>query len=182
VGFLSRGEQVTDVRMLEKIPDINVRIRRREPYAPLNNLTCKELGQNDHLFHMRFESKEGEVIFRFALDFSSERLQFSVFDDIAVVDTGSAESVERIAEVRRFQNDYLGNGQLHIVNADTGALIGRKDEYIPVNMIFDQRRADAQSARLKALAERRREYRLYSDEMAPKMGRYDIKLTLGVSD
>ena len=37
-----------------------------------------------------------------------------------VKDTGTAESAERVAEVRRFEKDYFGNGELHIVNADTG--------------------------------------------------------------
>ena len=31
---------------------------------------------------------EGDVIFHFALDFGNERLEFSVFDDIGVKDTG----------------------------------------------------------------------------------------------
>ena len=37
---------------------------------------------------MRFGSKEGDVTFHFALDFGNERLEFSVFDDIGVKDTG----------------------------------------------------------------------------------------------
>jgi len=81
---------------------------------------------------MRFESKEGDVIFRFALDFGNERLEFSVFDDICVKDTGTAESAERVAEIKRFERDYFGNGKLHIV-------------------------ADAEIARWKALAQQRRE-------------------------
>ena len=156
VDFLVRGEQVTEQRMLD-IPDISVRIRRRDPYAPLNNLTVKEVGQNGKLLFMRFQSKEGDVIFQFALDFGNERLEFSLFGDISVKDTGTAESAERVAEVRRFENDYFGNGEMHIVNADTGALIGRKDPYIPLNMFLDQEAADAEIARWKALAEQRRE-------------------------
>jgi hypothetical protein len=108
---------------------------------------------------MRFESKEGDVIFQFVLDFANERLEFSLFHDVCVKDTGSAESAERIAEVKRFEHDYFGNGQLHIINADTGALIGRKDAYIPLNMYLDGEAADAEIARWKALAEQRREHR-----------------------
>jgi len=126
VGFLSRGEQVTEERTLQ-IPDISVRIRRRDPYAPLSNLTVKQVGQKGKLLFMRFESMEGDVIFKFALDFGNERLEFSLFRDLGVKDTGTAESAERIAEIRRFERNYFGNGELHIVNADTGELIGRKD-------------------------------------------------------
>jgi hypothetical protein len=106
---------------------------------------------------MRFESKEGDVIFQFALNFGNERLEFSLFQDIRVKDTGTAESAERIAEVKRFEHDYFGNGELHIINADTGALIGRKDAYLPLNMSLDQQAADAEIARWKALAQQRRE-------------------------
>jgi hypothetical protein len=74
-----------------------------------------------------------------------------------VKDTGTAESAERVAEIKRFERDYFGNGKLHIVNADTGALISRKDAYLPLNMFLDQQAADAEIARWKALAQQRRE-------------------------
>ncbi len=73
VDFLTRGEQVTEERTVE-IPDISVRIRRRDPYAPLNNLTLKKVGQNGKLCLMRFESKEGDVIFQFALSERTPRV------------------------------------------------------------------------------------------------------------
>src|SRR5439155_24938676 len=98
VDFLSRGKQVTE--QLREIPDISVRIRRRDPYTPLNNLTIDEMGQNGKLLFMRFGSKEGDVIFQFALDFGNERLEFSLFKDIGIKDTGTAESAERVAEVK----------------------------------------------------------------------------------
>ena len=178
VDFLTRGEQVTEQRMLE-VPDISVRIRRRDPYEPLNNLTVKEVGQNGKLFFMRFVSKEGDVIFQFALDFGNERLKFSLFDDIRVKDTGTAESAERVAEVKRFEHEYFGNGQLHIVNADTGALIGRKDAYIPMNMFLDREAADAEIARWKALAEHRRERgKRYAEEMERNARGYDVTVTV----
>jgi Methylamine utilization protein MauJ len=133
------------------------KIKGRNPYAALNDLTVKDVRQNGKLLLMRFESKEGDVIFRFALDFGNERLEFSVFDDIGVKDTGTAKSAERVAEIKRFERDYFGNGKLHIVNADTGALISRKDAYIPLNMFLNQQAADAEIARWKGLAQQRRE-------------------------
>jgi hypothetical protein len=178
VGFLTRGEEVTEQRMLE-IPHISVRIRRREPYAPLGNLVCRALGQDGKLCHMRFGSTEGDVIFQFALDFGNERLEFSVFHDVTVTDTGSAEAAERVAEVLRFQHDYFCNGQLHIVDAETGNLIGRKDAYLPVNMFFNPEAADAEVERWKVLAELRRypRGRLCAEEMDAQLQGYDIKVT-----
>ena len=66
-------------------------------------------------------------------------------------------SAERVHEVRRFWQDYFGNGQLQIFNADTDELIGRKDAYIPVNMFLDAEGAAAELAHWKAEADRRRE-------------------------
>jgi hypothetical protein len=106
--------------------------------------------------------------FRFALDFGAERIQFDLFRDIGVCDTGTAESAERVHEVKRFEQDYFGNGQLHIVNTDTGELIGRKDAYIPVNMYLDGEGAAAELARWKSLAQKRREReRSLGDEKEP---------------
>ena len=128
---------------------------------------------------MRFESMEGDVIFKFALDFGNERLEFSLFRDLGVKDTGTAESAERIAEIRRFERDYFGNGELHIVNADTGELIGRKDPYIPLNMRLDHKAADEDIARWKSLAQQRRDRaRRYAEEIERNARGYDITVTV----
>ncbi len=175
VDHLVRGEQMTQERMVE-IPDISVRIRKRDPYKPLSNLSVKEIGQNGKVFHIRFESKSGDVIIRFQLDFGAERLNFSLGRDLFAKDTGSAESADNIAEVSRFSSDYFGNGQLHIVNADTGALIARKDAFIPVNMYLDSDAAEADIAHWKRLAEQRRDRdKRYGDEMVRLSTPYDVR-------
>jgi hypothetical protein len=89
-----------------QVPDISVRIRRKERYAPLEGLRCQRVGQKGMLLHMFFASLQGDVEFAFSLDFDAERIQFDVFNDIGVADTGSVESAERIHEVRRFWQDY----------------------------------------------------------------------------
>ena len=50
-----------------------------------------------------------------------------------------AESAEERAELLRFRKEYFGNGQLHIVDAETGQLISRKDAYLPLNMWMARR-------------------------------------------
>jgi hypothetical protein len=118
------------------------------------------------MVYMFFESPQADVEFQFMLDFGAERIVFDLFADIGVRDTGTAESAERVHEVKRFQQDYFGNGQLHIVNADTGQLIGRKDPYIPLNMYLDHKRGAAVLAQWKALAGvRRGRDRKFAEEM-----------------
>ena len=165
VDHLVRGAPITDQRMVN-MPNISVRIRKREPYAPLSNLVIKSIGQVGNVFHARYGLETGDVVFRFQLDFAAERLNFSVFDDIAVSDTGTAEFALRIAEVRRFEDEFFGNGKLQIFDAETDELIARKDAFIPMNMYLDKDAADAEVARWKALAQARRERsERYADEM-----------------
>jgi hypothetical protein len=124
---------------------------------------------------------QGDVEFAFSLDFGAERIQFDLFNDIGVRDTGSTESAERVHEVRRFEQDYFGNGQLNIVNTDTGGLIGRKDAYIPLNMYLDGDGAAAELAYWKAEAERRRERdRRYGEALHQNALGYDVTVGLKV--
>jgi hypothetical protein len=76
--------------MLE-IPDISVRIRRKENYAPLNGLRCRHIRYVGKTVYMNFESLQGDVEFQFVLDFGAERIVFDLFADIGVRDTGTAE-------------------------------------------------------------------------------------------
>lgn len=182
VAHMQNGTAPTGQPMLE-IPDIIVRIRRKEKYAPLDGLRCRHAGQVGNVVHMNFESLQGDVEFRFALDFGAERIVFDPFADITVRDTGTADAAERVHEVRRFWQDYFGNGQLHIVNADTGELIGRKDAYIPTNMFLDGEAAKGELAHWKAVAEQRRDPDRYRDrKFAEQMERdargYHVKVTL----
>jgi hypothetical protein len=165
-----------------QIPDISIRIRRKERYTPLDGLRCKHVRRVEKLLHMHFEALQGDVEFGFSLDFGAERIQFEVFRDVGIRDTGTAESAERVHEVKRFEQDYFANGQLHIVNAETGELIGRKDAYLPVNMSLDHEGAAAELAYWTALAEQRRERdRKYRKDMHRNARGYDVTYIFGES-
>jgi hypothetical protein len=106
---------------------------------------------------MRFGSKDDLIDFRVHLDFGDERLNFDWRNDFARQDDGSPESAEAIAECSRFFKEYWGNGQLRIINADTGELISRKDAFLPVNAFLDVDASDREIARWKQTALDRRE-------------------------
>jgi hypothetical protein len=167
VAHMQNGTAPPEQAMLD-IPDISVRIRRKSRYAPLEGLRCKHIGRADTLLHLHFASPEDDVEFRFSLDFVAERIQFGLFRDVGVRDTGTAKSAERVHEIKRFEQDYFGNGQLQVFNNDTGELIGRKDAYIPRNMYLDGKVAAAELAHWKQQAERRREHeRIHDDKTGP---------------
>jgi hypothetical protein len=156
VAHMQNGTEPADETMLN-IPDVSVRIRRKDPYAPLEGLKCKRAGRDGKILRMDFASPEGDVVLRFGLDFGAERIQFDLFHDIGVRDIGTSASAERVHEVKRFEQDYFGNGRLEIFDSATDELLGRKDAFIPMNMFLDGDAAAAELAHWKALAEQRRE-------------------------
>jgi len=155
VAHMQNGTEPAGETMLN-IPDVSVRIRRKDRYAPLEGLSCKRADRDGKILRMDFASPEGDVVLRFGLDFGAERIQFDLFYDIGVRDTGTSASAERVHEVKRFEQDYFGNGRLEIFDSVTDALLGRKDAYIPMNMFLDGDAAAAELAHWKALAEQRR--------------------------
>jgi hypothetical protein len=81
---------------------------------------------------MPFESPQGDVEFNFPLDFSAEHIQFDLFRDIGVA-TVALHRPSASTRSNALGKICFGNGQLHIVHADTGELIGRKGSYLPMN-------------------------------------------------
>jgi hypothetical protein len=156
VGIMVRGDATTEEKLVD-IPDIGIRIRRSAPYAPLANLTIKSMDRSKHVLLLLFGSHDDSVQFRIALDFANERLNFNLFSDIGYKDLGGAINAENIAEISRFWKEYFGNGQLHIVDAESGELISRKDAYLPVNMHGNPEGSDALIRQWKQLAADRRE-------------------------
>jgi len=178
VQGMQNGTPPTDQRTID-IPDISMRIRLKENYAPLEGLRCKRLGYVGKLLQLHFESLQGDIEVDFALDFENERIVFDTFDGVGIRDMGTAESAARIHEVRRFSHDYFGNGQLHIVETDTGKLIGRKDAFVPMNMYLDGRRAAAELAQWKALIWLRRDpSERYAEDIERSSRGYDVKVGL----
>jgi hypothetical protein len=177
VNHLVNGDELTMEGTVD-IPVISVELRRQPPFAPLSNLTPKEMQRDGpHSVVLIFESPDGRTQFRFRLDFANERLVFNWDRDIGHTDSGDADSADAMAEIARFNKEYFGNGQLRIVDAETGELISRKDAFIPVNMYLDHEAADADIARWKAVAAERRERDArYADEVTRHSQGYDVKI------
>ena len=171
------GTDPDDKRMVD-IPDISIQLRRKAPFEPLSNLTIKAiLRDSPHSVALTFESSNARTQFRFRLDFANESLVFNDDTDFGHTDAGDPESAEERAELLRFRKEHFGNGQLHIVDAETGQLISRKDAYLPLNTRMDHKVADAEIARWKALAAERRERDVrYADEVGRHAQGYDVKI------
>lgn len=135
------------------IPPLDIRIRTQEPYPPLRGMIPTNLEREGSTVNVFLRSADGRGMMALGLDFAQERLLFEIFEDIRYSDDGTSAAAEAIAEVKRFFSDYIGNGQLHIYNPETGVLLSRKDAYLPVNIMPDWEGAKREIARWRAIAE-----------------------------
>ena len=145
-------------RELENIdlPTMNVEIRGKAPYGPLTNMLPIAAGYEIGMIGLVLQSPDKRGRISFKLDFSKERLHFELSDDLEYRDDGTAEAAEFVAEINRFFRDYFANGRLHIYDADTGALISRKDFFLPMNVMLDFEASEREIAHWKRVAAQRR--------------------------
>lgn len=155
VARIARAEEIAQETVID-MPRINVRLRCYAPFGPLQNLNPVEVGQDGSVLFVRFRSDNGNVEIRFGLNFATERLEFDVFSDIAVQDSGTADSALEVVDVKRFLNAYFCNGQLEIYDSESDALLSRRDAFIPVNLMFDNDAAQEDLAQWEKLAQERR--------------------------
>ena len=156
IAQITSGDKPDETKVVD-IPTMNVQIRGKSPYGPLTNMEPVRVGYENGIVHLVLQSsdKRGQIGFR--LDFSQERLHFEISEDLVYRDDGSPESADFIADIKRFFRDYFGNGKLQVYNADTGALISRKDAYVPMNMWLDFEASERDIAYWRKLAGHRRQ-------------------------
>jgi hypothetical protein len=161
IEYLKRGEQIPDGTLLQQeLPTVNVRIRKYEPYKPFERMEIVNLRQEGTLMNVTLQSSDGYATLRCKLDFDAERLHFDITDGVfGPEDDGTAIYAENRAEMARFFNDYALNGQLQMFDADTGILMSRKDEFVPVNCFLD---IDAANANIESWK------KLQAERSAPK--------------
>jgi hypothetical protein len=167
-GASQEDEQIVSM------PEISVGIRNHDPYEPLEKLRLKHASYNNGLMYLIFNSPLEDIEFQFTLDFNAERLGFDVFNELVVLDLGSAESAERIHAAKQFYQDYFRNGQLQILRAESRELISRKDPFLPINLVFDPVGAAAELNYWRQTAESRRHRdQTYFDQIKRYALRYD---------
>jgi hypothetical protein len=115
------------------VPFIDVELRRSEPFIALRGMVPAAAGIEERVLKLLYRSPDNLIDFEFELHFASERLVFDLDRGLQVRDDGSARAARNIADLRRFQLDYLGNGELHLYDADTRKLLSRVDAFIPLN-------------------------------------------------
>jgi hypothetical protein len=141
------------------LPVVDVRIRGKDSYAPLESLTPVEAFISNSTLYMSIRSTDGMWLLKLALHFAEERLRFDIFNGIYATknDDDSPEYADGAAELQRFFRDYFGNGALMIYDSETGELLSRCDPFIPLNMMADHKGSNAIIEEWKRKAAERRD-------------------------
>jgi len=126
-----------------KIPPLNVRLRHRPPFLPLEKMNPVNIYQREGGVEITYQSTDNLVKLSFFLNFSKERLHFDLNESLHVYDDGSSAAAKNSREIQRFHRDYLQNGELQMWDADSGSLMSRCDPFIPQNFRLDLKAANA---------------------------------------
>ena len=121
-----------DAAQLERL---SIGIKNREPYAALANLPVSNATIADGKIALTLASDDGVVEVDLMLNFPDERMAFDLDKGLRITDDGSEIAAKKIVSALHFMSDYMANGKLLAFNADNGTLLGRKDAYIPMNII-----------------------------------------------
>lgn len=120
------------------VPAISLQLHGRGPFEVFENLKPVNISQADNKVRMEFERGDGRLRVKFHLNFAEERLEFDIHDGVfGAPDDDSSTFARHKAETLEFLAAYYGNGQLRIFDHETGELIARKDEFVPLNVIPD---------------------------------------------
>jgi hypothetical protein len=153
VQQLIAGDAPANEERTVDMPPLSVELYGHPPYPPLKNLQPVQLARDGEHLVLDTKSKNGCFGIRLRLDIKNEHIHFDINSDLEARDDGSADGAEALAEIGRFLRDYWGNGKLRIIDADTGALLSRKDAFIPVNCWLDVKAADTRIDEWKRRAE-----------------------------
>jgi hypothetical protein len=134
-GRLKAKDATLTLNDLAAVPRIRIGIKHRQSYAALDNLSPRNAVITDGKVELTMSSDDGFIEVDLALNFPDERMIFDIEDGFRVADDGSEHSARQIVSVLHFMSDYICNGKLQIFNAETGSLLGRKDAYIPMNIV-----------------------------------------------
>lgn len=139
------------------LPVIDIGLMNKEPFKAFIRLQPATIGYEDGIIYLVFARPDSRFQVQFALNFHEERLEFDIHNAVfGIPDDGSPDWADIKADMNDFLKWYYLNGCLTITDSETGELIARKDEFIPMNVFVEPKAFDEETAKLRALAEQRR--------------------------
>ena len=128
---------------------ISLRMWGHAMYPPLEDMTPVSVEVGDGAIAIKCMLREKGYDANVVLDFPNYRLKAEVHGKEGLKDDGSAEFAETTLEIERFFWDWNGNGCLEVW-ADGTECLGRREAFLPVNVIMDHKAYEERVAALKA--------------------------------
>lgn len=147
---------------IQSLSKIHLKIADHPEHEGLINLNVQIGDVSDGVVRLTCSSDNGLVSIVIALNFPDERIAFDL-TDLSVKDDGTAPAARQIVVVVHFIVNYLCNGKLHVLDANSGETLGRRDAFIPVNIDFGRTLAHYRTLIEKYEAEAVSRERLPSD-------------------
>lgn len=148
-----------DISGTVDLPSLDLELRRREPFAALQRLKPVGVEIAEAAIKLLYRSSDNLIDLNFELHFDRERLVFDLEHGIAVRDDGSERSALNIADLRRFQLQYIGNGELHFYDSDSRVLLSRVDAFMPMNYFANHEWFESEISAWRAIAAQRADQR-----------------------
>lgn len=154
---LERGSH-TSVSDMPLLPRLSVRLKYHDTLEAFERMAAEVMHVRGGRVGLLLRSQRGHLSFRMSLNVPKERLDFD-YEAFSFLDDGSEAAIRDYIDSQHFVQRYLANGILQVFNAENGDLLGRRDAYIPVNIIPTAAGDAAFMRQIEALekeAERRR--------------------------
>lgn len=123
---------------IPRFPLVTLRLRDCPALVSLQELRVDRVDVNGGCLTLVTTSRRFPVTVHIHLQFDEERLVVDPERDLLITDDGSARAVKAAMDRNRFYYHLLYNAQIEVVEASAGALLGRTDPYLPVNIIGGQ--------------------------------------------
>ena len=131
-----KAGKMMDPRTAKAWPRLSLRMRDHPPFTPFEAMTVRksQVLADIGVIQVTCRSADTLVELMFGLDFHEGRILADPEMDIRIRDDGTATSFDHAAEHQRFRKLYYLNGELEILNAETGERLGRCDPFLPLNI------------------------------------------------
>lgn len=137
------GKETIDKLKHEVIPRRSIKLSNKfslriygvKRLEAFENLTPRVLSARDGKLKFELHDDERLILISIEVDFMNDRLIFDL-SNITLSDNGTQKAANYIADIVVFQGKLFANGELEIWNTTDNKILGRRDQFIPVNMYY----------------------------------------------
>lgn len=153
VGRIKAREQVP-LADFPAVPALSIGMAHLPLFKSFEGMAAEIVDCHGGKVNMLLTSAGGHASALLVLDFAMERLDFDIFQHLAIEDDGSVAGAQADIDRLRFIDRYLGNGKLELWAG--GVRVSRRDAFIPENIDLGEthktykRMITAAEARLQA--------------------------------